>query len=44
MSLFDVTVDMPLGQVTINKIINVQDSGRLINPKLVEQKVHGGIP
>ncbi len=39
----DVTVDMPLGQVTINKIINVQDSGRLINPKLVEQQVHGGM-
>lgn len=24
----DVTVDMPLGKVTVNKIINVQDSGR----------------
>jgi xanthine dehydrogenase molybdenum-binding subunit len=34
---------MPLGQVTINKIINVQDNGRLINPKLVEQQVHGGM-
>ena len=42
-SFADVTVDMPLGQVTINKIINVQDSGRLINPKLVEQQVHGGM-
>ncbi len=39
----DVTVDMPLGKVTVNKIINVQDSGRLINPKLVEQQVHGGM-
>ena len=39
----DVTVDMPLGQVTVNKIINVQDSGRLINPKLVEQQIHGGM-
>lgn len=39
----DVTVDMPLGQVTINKIISVQDNGRLINPKLVEQQVHGGM-
>ena len=34
---------MPLGQATINKIINVQDSGRLINPKLVEQQVPGGM-
>lgn len=39
----DVTVDMPLGQVTINNIISVQDNGRLINPKLVEQQVHGGM-
>ena len=39
----DVTVDMPLGRVTVNKIINVQDSGRLINPKLVEQQIHGGM-
>ncbi len=31
-SFADVTVDMPLGQVKINKIINVQDNGRLINP------------
>ena len=42
-SFADVTVDMPLGKVTVNKIINVQDSGRLINPKLVEQQVHGGM-
>ncbi len=39
----DVTVDMPLGQVTVNRIISVQDNGRLINPKLVEQQVHGGM-
>ena len=42
-SFADVSVDMPLGQVHINKIINVQDNGRLINPKLVEQQVHGGM-
>ncbi|WP_303133117.1 xanthine dehydrogenase subunit XdhA [uncultured Olsenella sp.] len=42
-SFADVTVDMPLGKVTVNKIINIQDSGRLINPKLVEQQVHGGM-
>ena len=34
---------MPLGKVTVNKIINVHDSGRLINPKLVEQQIHGGM-
>ncbi len=39
----DVTVDMPLGKVTVNRIISVQDNGRLINPKLVEQQVHGGM-
>ena len=39
----DVTVDMPLGKVTVNKIINVHDSGTLINPKLVEQQIHGGM-
>lgn len=39
----DVTVDMPLGQVTVDHIISVQDNGRLINPKLVEQQVHGGM-
>lgn len=39
----DVTVDMPLGQVTVNRIVSVQDNGRLINPKLVEQQAHGGM-
>ncbi|WP_058270608.1 xanthine dehydrogenase subunit XdhA [Olsenella massiliensis] len=39
----EVTVDMPLGQVTVDRIINVQDNGRLINPKTVEQQVHGGM-
>ena len=39
----DVTVDMPLGKVTVNRIISVQDNGRLINPKLVEQQAHGGM-
>ena len=39
----DVTVDMPLAQVTVNKIVSVQDNGRLMNPKLVEQQMHGGM-
>lgn len=39
----DVTVDMPVGKVTINKIVSVHDSGTLVNPKLVEQQIHGGM-
>ena len=39
----DVTVDVPLAQVTVNKIVSVQDNGRLMNPKLVEQQMHGGM-
>ena len=39
----EVTVDIPLAQVTVDRIINVQDSGRLINPRLVEQQIHGGM-
>ena len=39
----DLTVDIPLGQVTIDKIVSIQDDGRLINPKLVEQQIHGGM-
>lgn len=42
-SFADITVDMPLGKVTVNKIISVQDNGRVINPKLVEQQIHGGM-
>lgn len=36
-------VDMPLGQIKILKIVNVHDSGMLINPKLAEAQVHGGM-
>lgn len=39
----DVQVDMPLGKVKVNKIINVHDSGILMNPKLAEAQVHGGM-
>lgn len=39
----DVEVDMPLGSVTIKDIVNVHDSGILINPKLAEAQVHGGM-
>ena len=39
----DVTVDIPLCKVTLNKIINVHDCGSLINPALAEAQVHGGM-
>ncbi len=39
----EVEVDMPLGQVKVLNIINVHDSGILINPKLAEAQVHGGM-
>ena len=32
----EVEVDMPLGKVNVLKIINVHDSGILMNPKLAE--------
>ena len=39
----EVEVDMPLGKVKVTNIINVHDSGKLINPKLAEAQVHGGM-
>lgn len=39
----EVEVDMPLGKVKVLHIINVHDSGTLINPKLAEAQVHGGM-
>ncbi|MBT0306672.1 xanthine dehydrogenase molybdenum-binding subunit XdhA [Morganella morganii] len=39
----DVTVDIPMCQVTINRIINMHDSGRILNPQLAEGQVHGGM-
>jgi len=39
----EVEVDIPLGKVHIIDIINVHDSGVLINPKLAEAQVHGGM-
>ena len=34
---------MPVGQVKVTNIINVHDSGVLINPKLAAAQVHGGM-
>lgn len=39
----EVEVDMPLGKVKVVNIVNVHDSGTLINPKLAEAQVHGGM-
>ena len=39
----EVEVDIPLGQIKVTKITNVHDSGMLINPKLAEAQVHGGM-
>lgn len=39
----EVEVDMPLGKVEVLNIVNVHDSGILINPKLAEAQVHGGM-
>ncbi len=39
----EVEVDMPLGIVKVVDIVNVHDSGMLMNPKLAEAQVHGGM-
>lgn len=39
----EVEVDIPLGKVKVLNIINVHDSGMLINPQLAEAQVHGGM-
>lgn len=39
----DIELDCYLGKLTIKDIINVHDSGRLINPQLAEAQVHGGM-
>ncbi len=39
----EVTVDIPMCRVTVDRIINVHDCGSLINPQLAEAQVHGGM-
>jgi carbon-monoxide dehydrogenase large subunit len=39
----EVEVDVATGQVTILRYVALQDSGRLINPLIVEGQVHGGV-
>ena len=39
----EVEVDIPVGKIRVLRIVNVHDSGRLINPALAEAQVHGGM-
>lgn len=39
----EVEVDMPLGLVKILNIVQVHDSGTIINPRTAEGQVHGGV-
>ncbi len=39
----DVEVDIPLGKIKVNKVINVHDCGKVLNPQLAEAQVHGGM-
>lgn len=39
----EIEVDLALGQIHVLRLINVHDSGRLINPRLAEAQVHGGM-
>ncbi len=39
----DIEVDMAYGKITVKDVINVHDSGILINPKQAEGQVHGGM-
>lgn len=39
----EVEVDIPLGKVEILQILNLHDSGTILNPKLAMGQVHGGM-
>ena len=42
-SFAEVEVDIPLGKVKVLRLLNVHDSGILINPKLAQGQVQGGM-
>ncbi|MDL2324310.1 xanthine dehydrogenase molybdenum-binding subunit XdhA [Ruminococcaceae bacterium OttesenSCG-928-A16] len=42
-SFAEVEVDIPVGKINVLNIINVHDSGVLINPQLAQAQVHGGM-
>ena len=39
----EIEIDIPVGKIKVLDIINVHDSGVLINPALAEAQVHGGM-
>ncbi len=39
----DIEVDIPLGKIKVLDIVNVHDSGMLLNPQLAQAQVHGGM-
>ena len=39
----EVEVDIATGRVEVLEIINIHDAGKIINPKLAEAQVHGGM-
>ncbi len=39
----EVEVDIPVGKIKVNKVINVHDCGKLLNPQLAAAQVHGGM-
>lgn len=39
----EIEADLPTGKVEVLEIYNIHDAGRLINPKLAEAQVHGGM-
>lgn len=39
----EVEVDLKLGKIKLLDIVNVHDSGKLLNPQLAEMQVHGGM-
>jgi len=42
-SFAEVEVDIPVGRVKVLRLLNVHDSGVIINPKLAEGQVQGGM-
>ncbi|MGH4117262.1 xanthine dehydrogenase subunit XdhA [Clostridium sp.] len=39
----EVEVDIPVGKIKVINVINVHDSGKILNPKLAAGQVHGGM-
>ncbi len=42
-SFAEVEVDMKLCKIKVTRLMNVHDCGKLVNPKLAEAQVHGGM-